>query len=146
MPQARDVALQLDPAFEASSDKVGDLALSHVRLQRDARYAWLVLIPRIAAARELEDLAAEDRARLLDEILLAGAAVRAVGLALGRPVEKLNVGQLGNLTPQLHVHVVGRRADDAAWPGPVWGHGAAEAWSSGSRDVALAAARRGLGL
>lgn len=146
MPQARDVALQLDPAFEASSDNVGDLALSHVRLQRDARYAWLVLIPRIAAARELEDLAAEDRARLLNEILLAGAAVRAVGLALGRPVEKLNVGQLGNLTPQLHVHVVGRRADDAAWPGPVWGHGPAEAWSSGSRDVALAAARRGLGL
>ena len=146
MPQARDVALQLDPAFEASSDNVGDLALSHVRLQRDARYAWLVLIPRIAAARELEDLAAEDRARLLNEILLAGAAVRAVGLALGRPVEKLNVGQLGNLTPQLHVHVVGRRADDAAWPGPVWGHGAAEAWSSGSHDVALAAARRGLGL
>ena len=146
MPQARGVDFELDPAFAATSDAVGDLALSHVRLQRDARYAWLVLIPRVADARELEELSADDRARLIAEITLAGAAVRSVGLALGRPVEKLNVGQLGNVTPQLHVHVVGRRADDAAWPGPVWSHGAAEPWSSGSRDVALAAARRGLGL
>jgi diadenosine tetraphosphate (Ap4A) HIT family hydrolase len=53
----------------------------------------------------------------------AGGAARAVGSALGRPVETLNVGALGNVTPQLHVHVVGRRADDAAWPGPVWGMG-----------------------
>lgn len=136
----------LDPAFTATSDIVGDLALSQVRLQRDARYAWLVLIPRVSAARELEELAAEDRARLLDEIILAGAAVRRVGLALGRPAEKLNIGQLGNVTPQLHVHVVGRRADDAAWPGPVWGHGAAEPWGPTSLDVALGAARRGLGL
>ena len=136
----------LDPAFTATSDAVGDLALSHVRLQRDVRYAWLVLIPRVAAAREFEDLAAEDRARLLDEIILAGAAARAIGLALGRPAEKLNVGQLGNVTSQLHVHVVGRRADDAAWPGPVWGHGAAEPWGPESLDVALGAARRELGL
>ncbi len=57
----------------------------------------------------------------MEEIVLAGAAVKAVAAAVGRPIDKLNVGQLGNITPQLHVHVIGRRPDDAAWPGPVWG-------------------------
>ena len=137
---------ELDPAFVATSDAAGDLTLSHVRLQRDARYAWLVLIPRVPAAQELEDLAGADRARLMAEIILVGAAVRDVGLALARPVKKLNVGQLGNVTPQLHVHVVGRRPDDPAWPGPVWGHGTAELWGPGSLSVALEAARRRLGL
>jgi diadenosine tetraphosphate (Ap4A) HIT family hydrolase len=82
------------------------------------RFPWIVLIPRVEGARELEDLAEGERDVLMEEILRAGDAARAVSLALGRRVEKLNVGQLGNVTPQLHVHVVGRRADDAAWPGP----------------------------
>ena len=131
---------ELHPAFPVTSEALGDLALCHVRLQADARYPWIVLIPRIAGARELEDLEANDRAGLMAEIVLAGAAVRAVGQALGRPVQKLNVGQLGNLTPQLHVHVVGRRADDAAWPGPVWGVGTAEAYGAGALEAAIAAA------
>jgi diadenosine tetraphosphate (Ap4A) HIT family hydrolase len=137
---------QIDRAFLASSQPLGELALSHVRLQTDARFAWIVLIPRVDEARELEDLAAGERDVLMEEILRAGAAARAVGLALGRPVEKLNVGQLGNVTPQLHVHVVGRRADDPAWPGPVWGHGAAAAYSAQDLATALAAARGSLGL
>jgi diadenosine tetraphosphate (Ap4A) HIT family hydrolase len=89
---------------------------------------------------EIEDLSVEERAMLMAEIVVAGAAVRAVGAALERPVEKLNVGQLGNLTRQLHVHVVGRRADDPCWPGPVWGQGAAEPYDSGSLATATRAA------
>lgn len=134
----------LDPAFSATSEFVADLALCQARLQADARYPWIVLVPRAAAARELEDLPAADRARLMDEILGAGAAVRAIGAALGRPVEKLNVGALGNVTPQLHVHVVGRRSDDAAWPGPVWGFGTAQPYGTEALAQALAAARRTL--
>jgi diadenosine tetraphosphate (Ap4A) HIT family hydrolase len=137
---------QLDPAFPATSHLLGELGLSQARLQADARYPWIVLLPRVAAARELEDLDAGRRARLMDEILAAGQAVRTVGEALGRPVAKLNVGQLGNVTPQLHVHVVGRRPDDAAWPGPVWGHGAAEAYQAQALETALAAARAALGM
>lgn len=132
---------QLAPAFLASSHALADLPLSQVRLQADARFPWLVLIPRTPAAGELEDLSPAERIQLIDEILLAGAAVRAVGDALGRPVEKLNVGQLGNVTPQLHVHVVGRRADDAAWPGPVWGVAGAQTYSDAALAGALAAAR-----
>lgn len=136
---------QIDPAFPATSHLVGELALCQARLQADARYAWIVLVPRVEGARELEDLSAAQRGRLMDEILLAGAAVRAVAAALARPVAKLNVGQLGNVTPQLHVHVVGRRPDDAAWPGPVWGRGAAEAYGPGALETALAAAKAALG-
>lgn len=137
---------QLHPAFPPTSEALGDLALSHVRLQADARYAWIVLIPRIAGARELEDLSPNDRAALMEEIVRAGAAVRAVGAALERPIEKLNVGQLGNLTPQLHVHIVGRRADDPAWPGPVWGVGTAEAYAQDALAQAIAAAKEALDL
>ena len=138
--------MDLDPAFLATSEALGELALCHARLQADGRFPWIVLIPRAAAARELEDLTPEQRRLLLDEILAAGQAVRAVGRALGREVAKLNVGQLGNVTPQLHVHVVGRRPDDAAWPGPVWGHGAAEAYGPEALTQAIAAARTALGL
>jgi diadenosine tetraphosphate (Ap4A) HIT family hydrolase len=138
--------MDLDPAFLATSHALGDLALSHVRLQADARYAWIVLIPRIDGARELEDLSAAARAVLAEEIVLAGRAARALGQALGRPIEKLNVGQLGNVTPQLHIHIVGRRHDDAAWPGPVWGHGAAAPFEDQALDLAIDATRAALGL
>ena len=145
-PDVLKRGMEIHPAFLATAEALGDLALCHARLQADARFPWVVLIPRAAAARELEDLTPEERRLLMDEILAAGHAVRAVGLALGREVEKLNVGQLGNVTPQLHVHVVGRRADDAAWPGPVWGHGAAEPYAREVLDEAIAAARTALGL
>jgi len=133
---------RLDSAFEATSTPLVLLPLCEARLQADARFPWVVLIPRTEAAVEMEDLPDADRPRLMDEILVAGRAVRAVGEALGRPVAKLNVGQLGNITRQLHVHVVGRRPDDAAWPGPVWGHGAAETYEAQALETALGAARR----
>lgn len=136
----------IDPAFVATSHVLGALPLCEARLQADARYAWIVLIPRVDGAVEIEDLGSADRARLLDETLLAGAAVRAVGEALGRPVEKLNVGQLGNVTRQLHVHVVGRRVGDPAWPGPVWGHSPVEPFGDDELATAVAAAKAALGL
>ncbi len=139
-------SFQLDAAFEAASEPLGSLSLSEARLQNDARYPWIVLIPRSPNAREIEDLHPLNRARLMDEILLAGDAVRAAGAALGLTVEKLNVGALGNVTPQLHVHVVGRRKDDPAWPGPVWGQGEAVALSPDQLAAAVAAARKVLGL
>jgi len=124
---------------------MGGLALCEARLQNDARYPWIVLIPRSPNAREIEDLHPLNRPRLMDEIVLAGEAVRAVGQVLGLPVEKLNVGALGNVTPQLHVHVVGRHAGDPAWPGPVWGQGAAAPFSPDQLAAATAAARKALG-
>jgi diadenosine tetraphosphate (Ap4A) HIT family hydrolase len=132
----------LAPALAAGSAAVASLPLCDVRLQHDVRFPWLILIPRVAGVRELEDLEAADRARLMDEILLAGRAVRAIGEALGWPVAKLNIGALGNVTPQLHVHVVGRRPGDAAWPGSVWGVGGALGYAPAQAEAARTAALR----
>jgi diadenosine tetraphosphate (Ap4A) HIT family hydrolase len=131
---------ELDPAFHASSAALPSLPLCAARLQLDARFPWIVLIPRLGAAVEIEDLSVEERAMLMAEIVAAGGAVRAIGAALGRPVEKLNVGQLGNITRQLHVHIVGRRRDDPCWPGPVWGQGTAEAYTDEDLERARAVA------
>ncbi|WP_035037496.1 HIT domain-containing protein [Caulobacter sp. AP07] len=136
----------LDPAFVATAVELGELPLCHARLQLDARYPWVVLIPRVGGARELEDLSPADRATLIEETVLAGAAVRAVAAVLGLEVDKLNVGALGNVTPQLHVHVLGRRVGDPAWPGPVWGHSAGLAYEPQALERAVAAARRALGI
>jgi diadenosine tetraphosphate (Ap4A) HIT family hydrolase len=130
----------LAPAFLSTSEHLASLRLCEARLQLDARFAWIVLIPRRAGARELEHITNGDRAELMEEIIAAGSAVRAIGAALGRPVEKLNVGQLGNVTPQLHVHVVGRRSNDECWPGPVWGQGEPGPYDDRALQAAIAAA------
>ena len=130
----------LAQAFLSTSEPLASLRLCEARLQTDARFPWIVLIPRRAGARELEHISNGDRAQLMEEIIAAGSAVRAIGAALGRPVEKLNVGQLGNVTPQLHVHVVGRRSTDECWPGPVWGQGEPKAYDERALQAAIAAA------
>ncbi len=108
----------LDPRLAADTIEVVDLALSRVRLMNDARYLWLILAPRRDDLSELVDLDGADRALLMEEIAAASRAL------LGAPgVDKINVGALGNIVRQLHIHVVARRFNDAAWPGPVWGAG-----------------------
>ena len=116
------------PAFEAGSVAAAEWPLCHVRLQDDARFPWLILIPRVEGAVELADLSAEQRAALMEETVRAGDLVRRLG-----PVEKLNVGAIGNVTSQLHVHVVGRRRDDGLWPDPVWGRGPAVPYDPAER-------------
>ena len=109
----------LDPRLAADTLPVGDLALSSVLLMNDARFPWLILVPRREGASEFTDLSAADSEALMAEIRLATGVM----LELAKP-DKVNVGALGNMVPQLHVHVVGRFRSDPAWPGPVWGHGA----------------------
>lgn len=108
----------LDPRLVADSIALGRLPLCEVRLQNDARFPWLVLIPRRKDVSELFDLAAADQAQLFKEITRVSATLRAVTQCL-----KINVGALGNIVRQLHVHVVARNEGDHAWPGPVWGAG-----------------------
>ena len=136
----------LHPDLERSSVLLGDLALCQARLHLDVRFPWIVLVPRLAGAGGIEDVDPVDHAALMAEIGLTGAAVRAMGEAAGAPVARFNVGVLGNITPQLHIHVVGRRPGDAAWPGPVWGHGEAVAYSNSALAAAREAAVEALGL
>ena len=135
----------ISPALLSGSHPLVRLNLCEARLQDDARWPWVVLIPRRPGAKEIEHLNATDRALLMEEQMAAGAAVRAIGSALGRAVEKLNIAALGNVTPQLHVHVVGRRDDDAAWPKPVWGVSEARFYEPADLAVAISAATSILG-
>lgn len=135
------VAFKADPAFDTGSVVVCDWPLCQVRLQDDARFPWLILIPRRAGLHEIEDLTPAERGVLLDEVVRAGESVRALGQAAGRPVQKLNVAALGNVTAQLHVHVVGRRHDDGLWPDPVWGRGAAVPYGANGLQAAISRMR-----
>lgn len=126
-----------DPAFDAGSVFAVDWPLCHVRLQDDARFPWLILIPRIEGVTEIEQLQVPDRATLMEETLRAGALVRRLAEATGRPIDKLNIAALGNVTAQLHVHVVGRRRDDPVWPDPVWGRGEAVRMTSDQIRAAI---------
>lgn len=130
-----------DPAFEAGSVAAAEWPLCHVRVQNDARFPWLILIPRRARAVEIDDLSPADRALLLEETVRAGEVVRRLGEAAGRTVDKLNIAALGNVTAQLHVHVVGRRRDDPLWPDPVWGRGGTAAYADEAMAAALAVVR-----
>lgn len=110
----------LDPRLAADTAFIADGPLSQVRLMDDTRFPWLVLVPRVNGVSEWLDLDGGQQRLLLAEINQAGQLIRA------QPgVEKLNIGALGNIVRQLHVHLIGRHDGDPAWPGPVWGHGAA---------------------
>jgi diadenosine tetraphosphate (Ap4A) HIT family hydrolase len=108
----------LDPRLAADSIAIGKLMLCEVRLQNDARFPWLVLVPQREGITELFELSATDSALTMEEITRCSAALRAVTQCL-----KINVGALGNIVRQLHIHIVARNESDAAWPGPVWGSG-----------------------
>lgn len=127
------MSLTLDPRLAADTVPVAELALCSVRLMDDARFGWLVLVPRQAALVEVSDLPADERALMWQEVELAGEALRSVF-----PCDKLNIGALGNIVRQLHVHVVARREGDAAWPGPVWGSGPATPYTPSERQARVA--------
>lgn len=106
----------LHPQLAADTHPLARLELCDLRLMDDRNYPWLILVPRVPAARELIDLDADQRYRLTDEIDRTGHLLRDAF----QP-SKLNVAALGNLVPQLHIHVIARFEHDPAWPAPVWG-------------------------
>jgi diadenosine tetraphosphate (Ap4A) HIT family hydrolase len=124
---------ELHPRLAADTVRVTDWALSRVLLMNDARYAWLVLVPRRRGAVELFDLDEADRRVLIEEIARAARLLKSISKAA-----KINVGSLGNQVPQLHVHVVAREPGDPAWPAPVWGHSTAEPFAADARDALIA--------
>jgi len=115
---------ELHPRLAADTFLLADWPLCRVLLMNDTRFPWLILVPRRSSLRDFDEISAGDKAVFLHEIDLASRALRSATSA-----EKLNVAALGNMVPQLHVHVVARFASDAAWPAPVWGVGEAEPYA-----------------
>lgn len=136
------MSFDLDPRIESSTFPAGDLTLCRLCLMNDARFPWIILIPRRARLLEFLDLSPTERAIVMEEMTSVSRALKDLTKA-----EKMNVAAIGNIVPQLHIHVVARFASDAAWPGPVWGHGKAEAYAPGAAEALLAgfSAKMGMG-
>ena len=109
-------AFSLDPRLEGDSVFVCDMPLCTVRVHKNATYPWLILIPRREAVREIFELNAQEQGMLMEEISRAGRLLKTLCNA-----HKINVGALGNIVSELHVHIIARDTQDPAWPGPVWG-------------------------
>jgi diadenosine tetraphosphate (Ap4A) HIT family hydrolase len=102
--------------------------LSLLLLMNDSSLPWFILVPEREGIREIDELSVADRSVLIEETACVSGVIR----GLYHPI-KINIGVLGNLVPQLHVHVIGRFENDRAWPGPIWGTGPGEAY--GSEDL-----------
>jgi len=127
----RMTGFALDPRLEADTFPITDWKLSRVLAMNDARYRWLVLVPRKPGLVELFDLNEVEQITLMQEIVAASAWLK-------RDAAKINVGTLGNIVAQLHVHVVARKPGDPAWPGPVWGHSTSIGYDAAARARLIA--------
>ena len=114
----------LHPQLAEDTHPVAHWTLSELRLMDDANHPWLILVPRVQDAVELIDLGDTQQSQLMGEIAMASRA-----LQVAFKPHKLNVATLGNLVPQLHVHVIARFEGDIAWPRPVWGMASAQPYS-----------------
>ena len=119
-----DANWHLHPQLAEDTHPLAHLPLCDVRLMDDANHPWLVLVPRVPEAVELIDLAEEHQAQLMREVVLASHVLRVTM----RP-DKINVAALGNMVPQLHVHVIARYRKDIAWPRPVWGNATSQPYA-----------------
>ena len=131
---------QLDSRLEADTYLVGELQLSRVLLMRDVRFPWAILVPRRADKREILDLDPRDRAMLYREIEAVSDAMQ----RLFAP-KKLNIAAIGNVVAQLHVHVIARYENDAAWPKPIWGFGERVAYDEADAAKRVAELSEALG-
>jgi len=136
--------ITLDERLEADTIPVTELPLCRVLLMNDARFSWVILVPRQAGASEVFDLSPEDQQQLWHETSALGAAMKE-----SFEGDKINIATLGNVVSQLHMHIIVRHQDDAAWPGPVWGAGTAEPYTPDQQAnvrAQLLAEIEGLGL
>lgn len=114
----------LHPRLAADTLLLGDFPLSRCLLMNDMHYPWLILVPRADNIREIFELEAEKQHQLLRE-----SSWVAERLSRHFNATKINIGALGNMVPQLHLHIIARYENDAAWPGPVWGKHPAEPYT-----------------
>ncbi len=107
---------QLDPVFADPDFKIGELNLTYLLLNNNALFPWVILVPKRNNIREIIDLTQIDQHLLIDEINLVSLAIKKLFLP-----DKLNIATLGNITPQLHIHIIARYKTDKAWPQAVFG-------------------------
>ncbi len=128
---------QLHPRLEADSRLVSEEGICQLRLINDSRFPWLILVPQIPDVKEMYQIPLAQRQQihsLTDRI--------AEQMASTFDADKMNVAAIGNVVPQLHIHVIARRTGDAAWPAPVWGFGEAIPYSSETSEGVITKLRQ----
>ncbi|MEQ1754154.1 MAG: HIT family protein [Micropepsaceae bacterium] len=133
------ISFDLDPRLANDTAWLRDWPLCKLLLMNDQRYSWIVLVPRRTGVTEPFDLKPADQTRLWHEVMHAAEILKAAS-----PCRKVNIGALGNIVSQLHVHIVARNEGDFAWPGPVWGQGIALRFEPASLEARLEAFRNTL--
>lgn len=125
----------LDQRLQQDTLAIGDFPLCRLLLSNDSNYPWYILVPRINGISEVFQLGVADQQKLWEE-----TTALAQLLSEGLVADKMNIGALGNVVSQLHVHVIVRKRDDIAWPAPVWGKHPARPYT----EEQVAAIRAGL--
>ncbi len=130
---------RLHDRIAADTVEVARLPLCRLQLMNDSRFPWLILVPAREGITEFHQLWDEDYHQLMDEIVLVSRCMERLF-----KLDNLNVAALGNMVPQLHVHIVSRRREDDAWPGPVWGAGKSVPYEKAVLTHRLSEIRAGL--
>ena len=120
---------RLDERLARDSVLITNLGLCQLRLQNDSRWPWLILVPQRNNISELFELAPLDQAMLTFETNQVASALKDMTNAT-----KINVGALGNIVRQLHVHIIARSEGDTCWPGQIWGHGTAVPYADNEKE------------
>ena len=131
---------ELHPQLLADTIEIFSLSLCRVLLMNDSTYPWLILVPERAGAREIHTLSETDQHTLMREISHVAAVMETLFEA-----DKMNVAALGNMVPQLHIHIIARHIGDAAWPGPVWGKVSAKAYEGAELEACATKIKEALG-
>lgn len=130
---------ELHPQLLADTVEICSLRLCRVLMMNDSTYPWLVLVPERAEVREIHALSEADQQTLMREISHVAATMETLFEA-----DKMNVAALGNMVPQLHIHIIARYEGDVAWPGPVWGKVPAKAYEPAARGDTIAKIKEAL--
>jgi diadenosine tetraphosphate (Ap4A) HIT family hydrolase len=123
---------ELDARLARDTELVASLGLCQLRLMKDSRWPWFMLVPQRNGVSEIFDLTPLDQAVLTFETNSVAAALKKTTSA-----EKINVAAIGNIVRQLHVHIVARSEGDPNWPGPIWGFGQAEPYDDQRRRALM---------
>lgn len=132
---------ELHPQLAQDTLALGDLPLSRVLLSRDANFPWLIVVPRRVGASELIDLPDAEQIEAYREVAGAARALKQV-----TECDKLNIAAIGNMVPQLHIHVVARRKTDPVWPRPMWGALPPRSYAQGELERLAMTLRAAIGL
>lgn len=122
---------ELNPRLAADTLEICDLGQCQLRLMNDARFVWCILVPKITGAFEWHDLPEMAANAVFSETMQVSRALKSL-----ENIDKINIGAIGNVVSQLHIHVIGRQVNDAVWPAPVWGNGTPLAYDdAGAKNI-----------